>query len=128
MKLLFAIPALPVLEIDRAIAFYQSRFGFTCGHSDGGFAILSRDAIEIHLWEANNPDIKGAEPFIAGTASCRIRVAGLDSLYEEYRQQGVIHPNGRLTNQPWGDSDFSVLDQDNNLITFFEPTADLGNN
>jgi len=125
MKFLSAIPALPVLDIDNAIVFYETRLGFKMRHHDSGFAILTRDAIEIHLWEANDPNIRGAETFIAGTASCRVRVEGLRALYDEYQRQNVIHPNGPLTDQPWGDSDFSVLDPDNNLIGFCEPTAEL---
>jgi hypothetical protein len=31
-----------------------------------------------------------------------------------------IHPNGPLTIKPWGQKEFSVLDPDNNLLTFGE--------
>jgi len=33
----------------------------------------------------------------------------------------VIHPNGTLKFEWWGDRDFSVLDLDGNPVTFFEP-------
>lgn len=31
-----------------------------------------------------------------------------------------IHPNGALQTKPWGQIEFSILDTDNNLITFGE--------
>lgn len=120
MTLLNAIPALPVRNIEVSTRFYVDRLGFTLIHSDGGFAVLVRDQVRIHLWEANDPDTPGAEPFLAGSASCRIKVTNVDELYAEMRESDVVHPNGPLTNQPWGERDFSVLDQDNNCISFAE--------
>ncbi len=123
MTLLRAIPALPVADIDRAVAFYSDRLGFEARHREASFAIMQRDAVEIHLWLANGAPGSGAEPELAGSASCRIGVSGLGVLYEEYRERGVIHPNGELRTQWWGDRDFTILDQDNNALAFFEPTA-----
>lgn len=122
-KMLAATPALPVRNIPMAVAFYRERLGFAMRHVEDGFAILHRDAIELHLWEANNPDTPGAEPYLAGSASCRVQVEGVHALYAEYCEQGVIHPFGTLALQPWGVEDFTILDQDGNGIAFFEPTA-----
>lgn len=121
--MLAAIPALPVSDTARAVAFYRDRLGFAPRHVAADFAIVHRDDVEIHLWAANQPDTAGAEPHLAGSASCRVRVVGVDALYDEYRAQGVIHPNGALAPQPWGDDDFTVLDADGNALAFFQPTA-----
>lgn len=67
-----------------------------------------------------------AESFIAGTASCRIQVAGGEELYAVLKPKGVVHPSGTLENEPWGDREFAVSDPDRNLVTFFEP-LDGGN-
>lgn len=115
-----ATPALPVKTLDASAPFYRDKLGFEIVHRDGGFAIVERDAVAIILWEANDPNTPGAEPFIAGTASCRIQVTGIRELYAECQAQGVIHPNGPLQRKPWGVDDFSVLDPDSNLITFEE--------
>ena len=130
IKLLEARPALPVRDIERSTSFYRDRLGFTVRHQEAEFAIACRDAVEIHLWLANDdgwrerkgetPVVSGAESFIAGTASCRVRVTGVEALYEAFRPHGVIHNNAPLTTQPWGDRDFSIVDPDGNLITFFE--------
>jgi len=132
MKLLQAYPNLPVRDIARSVEFFRDKIGLPPRHQEDGFAILSRDAVEIHLWQANdeswrthkhdNPIISGAESFIAGTASCRIRVEGVEELYDAMRPLGIVHNNAPLTVQPWGDRDFAILDPDGNLVTFFEPT------
>lgn len=123
MALLAAIPALPVRDVPTAVSYYRDRLGFEPRHVDAGFAIVRRDEVEIHLWAANDADRPGAEPSLAGSASCRVRVTGLPALYAECRAHGVVHPNGALATQPWGDDDFTVLDADGNAIAFFEPTA-----
>ena len=123
MRLLSAIPALPVRNVPAAVEFYRQRLGFDPVHVDTGFGIVKRDDVVIHLWEANSPHIPGAEPYLAGSASCRVRVNGLKALYAEYRAQGVIHPNGPLSSRPWGDDDFTILDADGNAISFSEPST-----
>ena len=123
VKMLAATPALPVRNIPAAVAFYRDRLGFDVRHMDGGFGIVGRDEIELHLWEANSPHTPGAEPHLAGSASCRVQVNGVHGLHDEYRDQGVIHPNGVLRVQSWGVEDFTILDLDGNAIAFFERVA-----
>ncbi len=52
MKMLKTIPALPVQNIDDAVAFYEGNIGFVSRHKDKSFAIINRDEVEIHLWAA----------------------------------------------------------------------------
>ncbi len=130
MKLLRTIPALPVQSIAQSVAFYRDKLGFTVGHVEDTFAILQRDDAEIHLWAACDenwrhrsnaePVVSGAESFIAGTASCRIEVTGVDKLYQELQSRNVLHANGEIVNQPYGVREFHVVDLENNLLTFFE--------
>ena len=130
MQFTMAIPALPVNDMTRSVTFYRDTLGFTVVHHDDGFAVLRRDAVEAHLWEAadeswrtrgsNTPVVSGAESFIAGTASCRIAVTGVEDLHRELDPAGIFHPNAPLTDRPWGTREFGILDPDGNLITFFE--------
>ena len=126
------IPAMPVRDASSAVAFYRERLGFEILHHDGGFAVLGRDEAVVHLWEASDeswrgreaadsPVCSGAESFIAGTASFRIRVDGVDALFEELQSQDVLHPVSRdgVTDTDFGTREFATLDQDGNLITFF---------
>jgi len=130
MKLLQAIPALPVRDQERSTAFYRDQLGFTVAFQNEGFTKLKRDAVEVHLWVANDegrrkrdgtcPVVSGAESFIAGTHSCRIGMTGVDELYRAVQPLGIVHPNGQIENMPWGTREFGVSDPDNNLVTFFE--------
>ncbi|MGI8825209.1 MAG: bleomycin resistance protein [Chloroflexota bacterium] len=134
MRMIQAIPALPVREITTAVDFYRDKLGFDSFYHEGGFARLRRSDVEIQLWEASDEDwktrpaetpfravVSGAESFLAGTASCRIAVQGIDDLYAEYKEKGALYDSEtKIVTEWWGDRDFHALDQDRNLITFFE--------
>lgn len=131
-----AIPALPARDVSAAATFYRERLGFEVLHREHGLAVLERDEARLHLWQAADeswrgrapgdaPVRSGAESFIAGTASCRIEVDGVEELYEELRSRGVLHPvsGAGLEETNFGSREFSCLDEDGNLITFFAWTA-----
>ena len=127
------IPALPVHDAAAAVGFYRDRLGFDVLHHDGGFAVMCRDEAVVHLWEAGDeswekrdsierPVRSGAESFIAGTASCRIVVEGVDELYAEMQKSDVLHPVSKdgVDDTDFGTREFATLDQDGNLVTFFQ--------
>ena len=130
------IPALPVRDASAAVDFYRDRLGFETIHHDGGFAVMCRDDAVVHLWEASDeswrerdsresPVCSGAESFIAGTASCRIVVDGVDELYEELSGSDVLHPvsKGGVDETDFGTREFATVDADGNLVTFFQPVS-----
>jgi catechol 2,3-dioxygenase-like lactoylglutathione lyase family enzyme len=118
--MLAAVPTLPVSDQRRAVTFYTAALGFEELTENGeGLGILRRDAVELHLWVPDG-SAPGAETFLAGTASCRIQVTGIKELYEHCRGLSVVHPNAPLTDQPWGTTEFGVLDPDHNLVTLYE--------
>ena len=133
------IPALPARNVAASVDFYRDRFGFEVLHHDGGFAVLRRDEAVLHLWQAGDeswrtrasgeshespesPVCSGAESFIAGTASCRIVVEGVDELYDELRAADVLHKVSRdgVDDTDFGTREFATLDSDGNLVTFFQ--------
>jgi catechol 2,3-dioxygenase-like lactoylglutathione lyase family enzyme len=125
---------MPVKDMPTAVVFYRDRLGFEVLHHDGGFAVLSRDEAIVHLWEssdetwreradvAENPVSSGAESFIAGTASFRVQVTGVDELYAQMTEAEVLHPVSKegVDDTDFGTREFATLDQDGNLVTFFE--------
>ena len=127
-------PRLPVKKIDKAVSFYNNKFGFEAGYVDEGFAVLTRDSVEVHLWAACDngwkfrniflfvkPIWSGAESFLAGTASCRIEVASIDDLFSEYKKQGVLYrPETVVEKTEWGTREFHALDLHCNLFNFYE--------
>ena len=134
MSLGQTIPAMPVRDAATATEFYRDRLGFQILHEDEGFVVLGRDYAQVHLWQAGDeswrervalretPVSSGAESFIAGTASCRILVEGVDDLYAELSAKDVLHPVSRegVSDTDYGTREFATLDQDGNLISFFE--------
>lgn len=137
MTMLKAVPALPVRNIAAAVKFYGERMGFTVGFTDESYGIVMRDGIEIHLWAACDetwslrtaastatPVVSGAESFLAGTSGCRIEVRGIDELYAEYKQSGVLYgPETVIEETTWGTREFPALDLERNLLTFTERVA-----
>jgi catechol 2,3-dioxygenase-like lactoylglutathione lyase family enzyme len=131
------IPAMPVRDMLRAVQFYRDRLGFEVLHHDGGLAVLGRDEAVVHLWESSDeswrartdvtekPVCSGAESFIAGTASFRVLVEGVDELYDELRARDVLHPVSKegVDDTDFGTREFATLDQDGNLVTFFQRVA-----
>lgn len=111
-----AIPVLASLDIGKTVKFYQS-LNFTIVYQEQDhYGIVQRDNVAIHFWACSDRSI-------AENTSCRIGVTDINSLYEEYQAQGVIHPNGSLMEKNWGTREFSILDIDGNQITFFEPVS-----
>jgi catechol 2,3-dioxygenase-like lactoylglutathione lyase family enzyme len=126
------IPALPVHDAATAADFYREHLSFDVVYQDRGFAVLRRDEAALHLWEASdeswrtrasleNPVTSGAESFLAGTASCRVSVEGVDQLYSELQGSDILHPASRngVEETGFGTREFATLDLDGNLITFF---------
>lgn len=119
-RFLAAVPALPVSDERAAVRFFEQALGLVELVDDGvGLGILRRDAVELHVWVADG-SAPGAERALAGSASCRLEVTGVDELYDHCRGLGIVHPRAPLRDQPWGDREFGVLDLDGNLVTLVE--------
>ena len=101
--------------------FYVETLGFTelLDLGGQGLGILLRDRVELHLWVADG-HAPGAEAHLAGSASCRLRVAGVQSLYRHCETLGVVHPRASLRVTEWGTEEFGLLDPDGNLVTLYE--------
>jgi catechol 2,3-dioxygenase-like lactoylglutathione lyase family enzyme len=129
VKLGTPTPAMPTQDLERARAFYEGVLGFENVAAEPGFALLRRDGATVSLWGATDeswrdrddwdrPVCSGAESFLAGTASFRLEVDGIDELYAQC--DGHVHPNAALHETEWGTREFGVLDPDGNLIGFWE--------
>ncbi|TRZ42320.1 bleomycin resistance protein [Robertkochia solimangrovi] len=111
-------PKLPMRDKNVTKRFYVDLMGFEVyGMTDyDGYLMVSRDHIQIHFFEF--PDLDPAENY----GQVYIRVSEIDSFYQSLLKNKVsIHPGGPLEVKPWGQKEFSILDPDNNLLTFGEP-------
>lgn len=130
---LSSTPAFPVSDLTASKTFFSDLLGFGVIAEDETFALMERDKVELMLWlsgddawkertvsTGDTPIMSGAESFLAGTASCRTAVFGIEALFEDCDKAGIVHPNGALKRAPYGAQEFSILDPDGNLVTFYE--------
>ena len=95
--------------------FYINKLGFKVyGSADyDGYLMVTKDRIEIHFFEFQELDPK------ENYGQVYIRTEDIDNLYQSFKDNKVsIHPNGKLSTKAWGQKEFSLLDPDNNLLTF----------
>lgn len=108
-------PKLPMRDKNVTRAFYINKLGFKVfGSADfEGYLMMEKDQIQIHFFEFK--EINPKENY----GQVYIRTDNIDIFYQsllDYKTS--IHPNGKLETKPWGQKEFSVLDPDNNLLTF----------
>lgn len=96
---------------------YYTKLGFALvGQEDyEGYLMLRKDRIELHFFEFKALDPK------ENYGQVYIRTDAINTLYQSYLDKKIkIHPNAPLEVKPWGQKEFSLLDPDNNLLTFGE--------
>lgn len=108
-------PKLPMRDKAATKDYYINKLGFrNCGASDyDGYLMIAKDDIELHFFAfaALDPTENYGQVYI--------RTNDIEGLYQSLLDQEVaIHPNGPLQTKPWGQKEFSLLDPDNNLLTF----------
>jgi hypothetical protein len=108
-------PKLPMRNCNSTLTYYQQQLGFSVAANYGDYLIMSFDNIEIHFFLFEN--LLPKENY----GQVYIRTHNIQMLYNNFlAKQVAIHPNGALEKKPWGQQEFSLLDPDNNLITFGE--------
>jgi catechol 2,3-dioxygenase-like lactoylglutathione lyase family enzyme len=108
-------PKIPMRNKAATREFYVNGLGFhQLGNADyDGYLMLQKDNIQIHFFEFRELDPK------QNYGQVYIRTSDIDSLYQYVLNKKLpIHPAGQLQVKPWGQKEFSMLDPDNNLLTF----------
>lgn len=108
-------PKLPMRNKIATLEFYINKLNFQeFGRADfDGYLMLRRDDIQIHFFEFKT--LKPKENY----GQVYIRTDDIDKLYQSLLERKInIHPNGELGIRSWGQKEFSLLDPDNNLLTF----------
>lgn len=110
-------PKLPMRNKSVTKDFYLNKLGFhEFGNADyDGYLMVQKDHIQIHFFEFKALDPK------ENYGQVYIRTDDIDELYQTMLDNKImIHPAGHLQMKPWGLKEFSILDPDNNLLTFGE--------
>jgi hypothetical protein len=108
-------PKLPMRDKAVTKDYYVNKLGFQLfGDNDfDGYLMVQKDNVQIHFFEFKNLDIE------ANYGQVYIRSNDIAKIYQTFLDNKVsIHPNGHLVTKPWGQMEFSLLDPDNNLLTF----------
>jgi catechol 2,3-dioxygenase-like lactoylglutathione lyase family enzyme len=105
-------PKLPMR--DKAITrdFYLNKLGFQeFGTVDyDGYLMVEKDRIQIHFFEFKELDPK------ENYGQVYIRTDEIEEIFHFIKSRNVSCT--KLEHKPWMQSEFSVLDPDNNLLTF----------
>ena len=108
-------PKLPMRDKVATTDFYLNKLGFELWgqHDYDGYLMVQKDRVQIHFFEFKTLDPK------ENYGQLYIRTSDIDDVYQSLIDHGVsIHPNGQLEVKPWGQKEFSLVDPDNNLLTF----------
>ena len=108
-------PKLPMRNKNVTREFYLHSLGFKeFGSTDyDDYLMVEKDQIQLHFFEFKTLDPK------ENYGQVYIRTDNIDLFYKFLLDKKTkIHPNGKLETKPWGQKEFSVLDPDNNLLTF----------
>ncbi len=108
-------PKLPMRDKAKTRDYYLNKLGFLeLGNQDyDGYLMVQKDQIQIHFFEFKELDPK------ENYGQIYIRTDNIKGFYQSLLDNNIaIHPNGHLETKPWGQIEFSLLDPDNNLLTF----------
>jgi catechol 2,3-dioxygenase-like lactoylglutathione lyase family enzyme len=107
-------PKLPMRNKSVTKDFYINQLGFkpvsNVDYPD--YLMVTKDEIEIHffLFKDLNPKENYGQVYL--------RVSEIEMEFELVAAKGIGYK--ALESKPWGQKEFSVLDPDNNLLTFGE--------
>lgn len=110
-------PKLPMRDKNITRDFYLNKLGFTeFGNADfAGYLMVQKDNIQIHFFE-----FKELDP-LENYGQVYIRTDDIEKWYQLALDKKINMPEaGHLEMKHWMQKEFSLLDPDNNLLTFGE--------
>jgi hypothetical protein len=107
-----AIPLLPAINISKTIDFYKYKLGFTSVNY-GNYVMLHFKNVEIHFYYTKDKSL-----FV--NSSCYLLVRNIEDLYGCFSSKEIINPDRQLEDKPWGTREFSIVDNNGNIIRFGE--------
>lgn len=111
-------PKIPMRDRTTTKDYYVNKLGFSeLGDTEyPDYLMVKKDQIQIHFFLFKELDPK------ENYGQVYIRTDDIDGFYQSLLDNKItIHPNGALQTKPWGQKEFSLLDPDNNLLTFGQP-------
>lgn len=110
------IPKLPMRNKKLTIDFYVDFLGFTnIGFKDfEDYLLLQKDGTELHFFKHNDLDVT------TNYGQIYIRVNNIEIYLQSLllKKDETVNKIEHVQIKPWGQKEFSLLDPDNNLLTF----------
>ena len=116
-------PQFLVEDLDRAIAYYCDKLGFTLDFIyESFYASVSRDGFAIHLKHGPKLAAEREHRKEHEHLDAYISVSGIRDLFGELEKRGaqIIKP---LEQRPWACLDFCVEDSEGHILCFSELNA-----
>ena len=113
-------PKLPMRNKSITKDFYLNKLEFQeFGSADyDGYLMVQKDSIQIHFFEFKELDPK------ENYGQIYIRTDNIEEWYHLALRKRINFPQaGHLELKPWKQKEFSLLDPDNNLLTFGESSG-----
>jgi catechol 2,3-dioxygenase-like lactoylglutathione lyase family enzyme len=119
--LLRSAPYFPVADLAKAVAYYETTFGFRCEYTGGNppqFAILSRDglAIMLRLVAAATRLVPNEKQ--GGTWDAFFWVSDAQALYDELQARGAQLVYGPVIQAEYHMKEFAVRDVEGYVLGF----------
>lgn len=105
------MPELPLRDVPAGAAHYRDVLGFSVNYQQHDIAVMDRDEVRLLLVAKENGRSAG---------SCYVYVSDADALHAELLAKGA-RVLGAPVSRPWGLREFSVLDPEENRLTFGQP-------
>jgi uncharacterized glyoxalase superfamily protein PhnB len=107
------IPKLPFISRQPTIRFYEL-LGFHLRSDYSDYLIFDFPPAELHFF--SYPTLQPAK----SDFMIYLRViSDIETFYHKIQEAGIaIHPNGTLTDKPWKQKEFSIVDPNGTLLTF----------
>ena len=109
------IPVLPAINIEDTIMFYESKLGFKA-FDQGGYVIMKKNNIELHFFLSTDKNL-------CENSCCYIKVSDIECLYTDLSALGIVNLKGKLQDNPRGIKEFSIRDNNGNLLKFSKDPA-----
>jgi uncharacterized glyoxalase superfamily protein PhnB len=108
------IPKIPALNLEETKRFYVDKLSFNVNGQYDDYLVVSKDNIEIHFFLDENTNPDKSDKMIYLRVSDKI-----NAIYEELIQKGILIAQlGKLEKKPWGQTEFSIVDNNGTLLTF----------
>ena len=92
--------------------FYENKLGFT-SFNKGGYVIMKKGGAELHFFLT-------ADKNLCNNSHCLIKVSDIECLYTDLSALELVNLTGKLKDMPGGIKEFSIRDNNGNLLKFTE--------